>query len=202
MPTAPWSTEHACDVLLRLWGTSSSRAPPAACVHLVAVGGRLERGLSKVRALEGVKLQMGLESKTCGKRLVAQVLVERCWSPYARRSHMVTQTGRLRRPVPTQNPWAGFSPPSLAPQRLQTMGGVPGTSALHASGRGFIPHCGGRGEMVLSGVRVLREGTTIRAGLLVTAMLLGRQCRTGQGTTTSAPACLLPGRWLDTAGSV
>lgn len=42
--------------------------------------------------------------------------------------------------------------------------------------------------MVLSGVRVLCEGTTIRAGLSVTGMLLGRRCRTGQSSTTSAPA--------------
>lgn len=37
---------------------------PCSLVHaLVAIGGRLERGLSKVGALEGVKLQMGTEGQ-------------------------------------------------------------------------------------------------------------------------------------------
>lgn len=56
--------------------------------------------------------------------------------------------------------------------------------------------------MVLSGVRVLCEGTTVRAGLSVTGMLLGRRCRTGQSSTTSAPALPAAGRELGTRGFV
>lgn len=103
----------------------------------------------------------GWRGEICGRRLVAQLLVERCWPPCACRSHALAQ--RLGYRTAWHPPSAHGHAPAL-PALLCRGSGKGEASPGREPGspariwQGFRSMLWERGEPVLGGVHVLRGG--------------------------------------------